>query len=126
MEVTNPTSVEIRTWAYSEDEWPHDEWDLFLSWKQEVELFIEFATDHKCPKRIFFLHMLYYLVGYTYGQPRNTDKLIRIENYSEKGSGMNHGDIRLWRKRISELLDGKLKYNYDDWRGGLYAGYKFT
>lgn len=54
MEVTNPTVEEIRLWAYSEDEWPHDEWDLFLSWTREVDLFIELATDHSCPKQFFF------------------------------------------------------------------------
>ncbi|MFI0416278.1 MAG: hypothetical protein ACH255_19310 [Candidatus Thiodiazotropha sp.] len=79
MEITNPTVEEIREWAYSDEDWPHDEWDLFLSWTVEVELFIELATDHKCPKKSFFLHMLYYLVGITYSEPTKTDKLDRIK-----------------------------------------------
>jgi hypothetical protein len=126
MEVTNPTVKEIRVWAYSGEDWPSDEWGLFLSWTREVELFIELATDHKCPKKSFFLHMLYYLVGVTYSEPTKTDKLDRIKSYSEKAVGINHGDIRAWRSNVSELLNGRVKYSYDNWRGGVLAGYKFT
>lgn len=105
MEVTNPTVEEIRLWAYSEDEWPHDEWDLFLSWTREVDLFIELATDHSCPKQIFFLHMLYYIIGATYCEPNKTDKIERIRSYSKKGLGVKHGAIRKWRANIKALLD---------------------
>jgi hypothetical protein len=126
MEVTNPTVEEIRVWAYSGENWPSDEWDLFLSWTREVELFIELATDHKCPKKSFFLHTLYYLVGVTYSEPTKTDKLDRIKSYSEKAVGINHDDIRAWRSNVSELLNGRVKYSYDNWRGGVLAGYKFT
>ena len=126
MENTNPTSEEVRKWAYSEDDWPHDEWDLFLSWTREVDLFIELATDNECPKKDFFLHMLYYLVGTTYGEPEKSDKLDRIRYYSDKGVGIKHGAIRKWRKDIDDLLKQRVKYEYDNWRGGLFAGYKFT
>jgi len=126
MEVTNPTIEEVRNWAYSEDDWPHDEWDLFLSWTREVALFIELATDHKCPKQNFFLHMLYYIVGITYSEPNKTDKLDHIKNYSEKSTGIKHGAIRKWRSNVDDLLNNKVKYNYDNWRGGVFAGYNFT
>ena len=126
MEVTNPTIEEIREWAYSDKDWPHDEWDLFLSWTREIELFIELATDNKCQKKSFFLHMLYYLVGITYSEPTKTDKLDRIRSYSEKGSGIDHGDIKAWRSNVAELLNGRVKYSYDNWRGGVFAGYNIT
>ncbi|ALS96898.1 hypothetical protein [Lacimicrobium alkaliphilum] len=126
MEVTNPTVEEIRLWAYSEDEWPHDEWDLFLSWTREVDLFIELATDHKCPKQSFFLHMLYYIVGVTYSEPNKTDKIARIRSYAEKGLGVNHGAIKAWQVNINALLNNRVKYKYDNWRGGVFAEYQFT
>ena len=126
MDVTNPTVEEVKNWAYSQEDWPHDEWDLFLSWTREVDLFIELATDHQCPKNVFFLHMLYYIVGYTFGEPNKSDKNERIKEYASKGLGVKHGAIRLWRKRVEELLSNKVKYNYNDWRGGVYAEYKFT
>jgi len=126
MDYTNPTIEEVRTWAYSGGEWPNDEWDLFLSWTKEVDLFIELATDHKCPQRIFFLHMLYYIIGTTYCEPNKTDKTDTVSFYKDKGIGINHGDIRKWTKNVSDLISGKQKYNYDNWRGGLHAEYKFT
>ena len=75
MSNTNPTVAEIREWAYSGAPWPVEEWDLFLSWTGEVELFIELATDHSCPHRVFFLHMLYYVIGATYTSP---DEMRRL------------------------------------------------
>ena len=126
MEVTNPTVEEVRAWAYSGDDWPHEEWDLFLSWTREVDLFIQLATDHKCPKQDFFLHMLYYIVGSTYGEPNKSDKLERIECYSEKGSDIKHGAIKAWRGNVHDLLKNRVKYNYDNWRGGVFAEYKLT
>ncbi|WP_150050236.1 hypothetical protein [Methylomonas rhizoryzae] len=126
MTVTNPTVEEIRSWAYSNADWPHDEWDLFLSWTREVDLFIELAIDPNCPKKGFFRHMLYYIIGTTFNEPNKTDKLERIKDYAEKGAGIRHGDIKAWRIHISELLSDREKYSYDNWRGGLHAGYKFT
>jgi hypothetical protein len=124
MKVTNPTVEDIRVWAYSEEEWPHEEWDLFLSWTREIDLFIELATDHKCPKRHFFLHMLYYMVGTTYEEPSKSDKLDRIKSYSEKGKDINHGAIKVWRRNVEDLLANKTTYEYANWRGGAFAGYK--
>jgi len=123
MNYTNPSIQEIKEWAYSENEWPHDEWDLFLSWTNNIDLFIELATDHKCPKRLFFLHMLYYTIGATYGEPNKSDKLDSIAFYVSKGQGINHGEIRKWVKNVKELLTGKQKYDYRNWRGGVLAGY---
>jgi hypothetical protein len=124
MEITNPSASEIRDWAYSATDWPHDEWDLFLSWTKEVDLFIELATDHKCPNQKFFLHMLFYIVGTTFSEPPNSDKIDRIKSYSDKGAGINHGYIRTWRKHI-DLLNNRVKYDYKNWRGGIFAGYEF-
>ncbi|MBF0411059.1 MAG: hypothetical protein HQM10_27220 [Candidatus Riflebacteria bacterium] len=126
MNVTNPSVSEIKGWAYSDEEWPHAEWDLFLSWTKEIDLFIELAIDPQCPKRIFFLHMLYYLVGTTFNEPSKTDKLDRIKLYAQKGSGVVHADIQAWVANVQDLLKGRVKYNYDNWRAGAFAGYKFT
>ncbi len=126
MKVTNPTVEEIRSWAYSNEDLPHDEWDLFLSWTREVDLFIELAIDHHCPKKSFFLHMLYYIIGTTFSEPSKTDKLERIRYYAERGAAIDHGAIKAWRLHISDLLSGREKYSYDNWRAGRHAGYQFT
>lgn len=126
MSSTNPSVEEITSWAYSGAEWPVEEWDLFLSWTGDVELFISLATDHKCPHRLFFLHMLYYIVGTTFGQPKPEDPLSRITAFIGKARAVNHGDIRKWVKEVEFLLKGNRKYSYDEWRGGKLAGYEFT
>ena len=126
MDYTNPSIEEIKNWAYSNEKWPHDEWDLFLSWTRELDLFIELATDQKCPKKVFFLHMLYYIVGTTFSEPTKTDKLNRIESYANKGRNSKHDDIKKWVSEVDLLLKGRKKYTYENWRGGLFADYKFT
>ena len=126
MEVSNPSIEEVSVWAYSDSDWPHEEWDLFLSWTKEVDLFIDLATDHSCPKQDFFLHMLYYIVGITHEEPNKSEKDKSIEAYVEKGSGIKHGAIKKWRRDVQDLLRSRVKYNYDNWRGGIFAKYEVT
>jgi len=123
---TNPSVEEVTDWAYSGAEWPIEEWDLFLSWTGEVDLFISLATDHKCPHRMFFLHMLYYIVGTTYGLQRKDESISRIAMYVSKGRTVKHDDIKKWVSDVDALLKGKRTYSYDDWRGGKLAGYEFS
>jgi hypothetical protein len=126
MTYTNPSVEEVTKWAYSDAAWPVAEWDLFLSWTCEVELFIAFASDHKCPHQSFFLHMLYYIVGTTYREPRKEEPLSRIAFYVEKGRTVKHGEIKKWVANVDLLLMGTKKYDYKEWRGGKLAGYEFT
>lgn len=126
MTYTNPSVAEIKDWAFSGKEWPIEEWDLFLSWTCEVELFIALATDHKCPQKSFFLHMLYYTVGATYTSSRSNDRFSRIAFYAEKGRLHKHGDIKRWVSEVDLLLSGNKKYDYQDWRAGRLAGYQFN
>lgn len=117
---------EITSWAYSGAAWPVEEWDLFLSWTCEVELFISLASDHECPHRLFFLHMLYYIVGTTFGMHRSEEPSSRIAAYVEKGRTVKHGDIRKWVTDVDCLLKGTRKYSYEEWRRGKLAGYEFA
>lgn len=126
MIIENPTIEEVKAWAYSDSDWPHSEWDLFLSWTREVDLFIELATDHKCPKKRFFLHMLYYTVGTAYNDKSEMDSLDMIKSYVDKTNSVKHGDIKAWRLNVSNLLKGSLEYNYNDWNCGRLANYKFS
>ena len=126
MSYTNPGIAEIREWAYTTAPWPIEEWDLFLSWTGEIDLFIELATDHACPQKLFFLHMLYYTVGTEFGKSRREDAMSRIAWYADKGRSIRHGDIRTWVSTVDALLKGRLEYRYHDWRAGKLAGYNLT
>ena len=124
--VSNPSISEIKEWAYSDDDWPDQEWDLFLSWKQDVGLYIELATDHNCPKQVFFRHMLYYLVGKAIQGRFGDEKEFIIKGYLEKAEGIKHGDIKAWVKASENLLKNPESYEYENWSGGKLANYKFT
>lgn len=130
MEASNPTISEIETWAWSfnDKDWPHSEWPLYLSWTGEIELFIELASNHKCPKKDFFLFMLYNMVGIAYEYPLKSKSVAKndVKFLISKGRGISHGDIRLWVERSEDLMKRKITYTYDDWRGGVLANYKFT
>lgn len=126
MGVSNPNLDEIRSWAYSSEPWPHDEWDLFLAWKGETDLYIQLATDPVCPKQRFFLHQLYYLAGYRFTQMPSREKHDRLEAVLASGCDSSHPDIQLWVCRCEQLMRGQLAYQYADWRGGGFAGYVFS
>lgn len=60
----NPTSSEIRSWAYDpEADDPCQDWALALSWLQDESVYLSLAADDRCPKRRFFLSLLYLMVG---------------------------------------------------------------
>jgi len=126
MEVSNPTVSEIRDWAFSKEDWPDSEWPLFLAWSREIELFIELASNHKCPKQNFFRFMLYYIVGYNYKIPSKAETNEEVLFLVSKGQGIKHGEIHRWVNQTQDLIKGKLVYTYNDWRGGELANYDFT
>ena len=121
----NPSITEIEEWAYSNEDWPHSEWPLFLSWKNEIKVYIDFATNHKCPKQDFFRFMLYYIVGYVYDNPQKPKSEIKEEilHLIFHGKGIKHGEIRKWVMKSRELILNELTFTYEDWRGGVLANY---
>lgn len=126
MKVTSPSVEDVKNWAYAPDPWPHDEWDLFLSWTEEVSLFVELAIDPRCAKQSFFLHMLYYLVGVTFSRPHKSDGVEKIKAWAASIGPIQNESIQLWRHRSEQLVRGKLGYEYKDWRGGQFANYTFS
>jgi len=77
---SNPSYQEIKDWAYSEEEEPDQNWELFLIWKAEFELYLELASDIFCPKEAFFLDLLYYWVWANIKHEVGENKL---DSYSE-------------------------------------------
>lgn len=120
---SNPSWDEIKTWAYSDDDWPDQNWELYLSWVGEIKLFIELATDHKCPNQAFFRHMLYYKVGKAFTGNFGEDRAYIITGYLEHAHGINHGEIRKWVIHTNELLDNPDSYDYEKWHSGILANY---
>lgn len=58
-DVYNPTLSEIRHWAYADQLFPEQDWDLFLAHSDNLMLFLELASDDQCPTRNFFKYIIY-------------------------------------------------------------------
>lgn len=115
----NPTPAQIRSWAFDPDkDWPTPDWDLALSWLQDENLFLTLATDIGCPNRLFFLSLLYFIVGNAVRTNFRDRERYAIEGFINRGDKYPNPDIELWQQRSRALLAGKLTFNYDDWCGG--------
>jgi hypothetical protein len=119
----NPTAEDLRSWAYDgQEEAPAQDWDLILSTISYEDLFIELASDIDCPKSVFFLSLLYLIVGDAVRSEFRTKKKEEIETLLDKAqqAAPKHW-IYLWIQRSRELLIHPEKFNYDDWCGGVLA-----
>ena len=54
----NPQESEIRAWAYSDEKWPEQDWDLAVCEGKNDDTLYDLAHDINCPKR-GFLFTLY-------------------------------------------------------------------
>lgn len=124
----NPTISEIRAWAYSDAEGPDQEWDLYLTRKGEIALFLELATDHHCNKQGYFKYLLYFVVVYNFKAAKTADdKKLTLQAYLDKSQHIRHGDIRVWRKDVEVLQKDLASFSYDQWiKNGLQRGLGWT
>ncbi len=118
----NPSVSEIEKWAFDPQSFePVQDWDLALCWKREEKLYLDFAANERCPKRKYFLHILYLIVGDAVrGNFRNVPKPV-IQGFIERGKGYPHPDIQAWMYRSTDLLKNPSLFNYDDWCAGKLA-----
>jgi len=118
----NPSIEEVLEWAYDPDaEDPCQDWDLALTWVGYQTDYIRLACDKNCPKKLFFLHMLYLMVGDPVrSNYRSVSKEALLE-FVQKGRYTSDQDVQLWHDRSLELLNDPGKFNYIDWCGGGLA-----
>jgi hypothetical protein len=118
----NPSSTEVRQWALDPDaEEPGEDWDITLAKTRHELDYLELASDPKCPKRRFFLHVLYLIVGDAarYGFKSPTEPVIR--GFLDRAATYRHPDIQLWRQRSLALLKNPGSVDYGLWCAGGYA-----
>lgn len=124
--ISNPSISEIRVWAFSDTDLPTPEWDLYLIWKDEILLFLELATDHKCNKRNFFKYLLYFMVAYQFKHLNDLfERRLLLQRYLNESKHIKHGDILIWRNEIIALQQNMHSFSYDTWieKGLLYRHY---
>jgi hypothetical protein len=85
-------------------------------------LYMKFASSSDCPKREYFLALLYLIVGdavRTRYQIRSREDVERLLAQAEQ-SFSSHW-LRLWVKRSRELIASPESFQYDDWCAGALA-----
>jgi hypothetical protein len=118
----NPSWEEILAWANSFDPDPCQDWELACVWKEGYFAdYVRLAASKECPRRRFFLHLLYLATGdrVRRGHPR-----WQVESLIAKGDGIRHPDIRRWQERSLALLAAPETFEYFDWGGGGWSGYR--
>jgi len=97
----NPMPDEVRAWAYDPTALdPCEDWDLALCWAQHERAYLELASDDSCPKRRYFLGVLYLMVGDAVRCGFRSRPRPIIEGLIDRGSEYRHPDIKLWQARV--------------------------
>jgi hypothetical protein len=115
----NPKDEEIVEWSYSEEGWPVQDFDLAIITEKNDLLLIELAKDPQNPKRSFFIHLLYLLVGEAIYQ----ENKIRINYLSKLITEINVFDdniLCIWKKEALDLIDNKIDFEYSYWCAHMY------
>lgn len=121
-EPCNPTSSEVREWAYTPGATePCEDWDLSLSWIGHEREYLEFASDKNCPSRVFFLHVLYLMIGDAVRvNYRNVPEAV-VRGFVELAKNIEDDQVRVWHERSLHLMKHPNEFNYDAWCGGGLA-----
>lgn len=122
MDPWNPTAEEVREWAFDAGApEPCQDWDLSLSWVGYESTYLSLAADHHCPKRTFFVHMLYFMVGDAVRNDFASTPRPIVEGFVARAGNSKHPDIVRWHDRSAALLADPKSFDYDLWCGGGYA-----
>ena len=117
----NPTWSEIRQWAYDVDaEAPCQDWDLSLLWRGYEDLYLELAVSVDCPKKRFFLSILYLMVGDQVRSGTDHQAMFNLKAFIAKADAFDDKAIQAWQSRSIDLLNHPEKFDYEQWcAGGL-------
>ena len=120
----NPTDEELTEWAFTEGATYPDEisqdWDLVITDFDRADLFIRLANDLDCPKRKFFLACLYLLIGDCERTEAGKRNIPQAKALLANINVTLVDDLALWQQRSLDLLDKRIKFNYQKWcLGGL-------
>lgn len=118
-----PSGDEIQKWAadpFAAE--PIDDWNLILAQQPHTELYLRLAASPKCPKALYFLSLLYLIVGNAVRSDYATKPRCEIEHLLVVAdSDFPAPRIRLWAKRSVALIANPSLFNYTDWCGGALA-----
>ncbi len=120
----DPTSTELRAWAYHPDErvlWtmPQD-WDLLVSGDRLIGTLFELAMDASCPARRFALHCLYIYAADGIRTEFRAHPKRRLRKFVEQAEEGGDDSMITWAHNTRMLLARPELFEYRDWcEGGL-------
>jgi hypothetical protein len=120
----DPTSAELRGWAYHPDErvlstMPQD-WDLLVSGDRLIGTLFELAMDPVCPARRFALHCLYIYAADGIRTEFRAHPKRRLRKFVEQAEEGGDDPMVTWAHNTRMLLARPELFQYHDWcEGGL-------
>jgi len=120
----DPTSAELRAWAYHPDErvlsaMPQD-WDLLVSGDRLIGTLFELAMDPACPARRFALHCLYIYAADGIRTEFRAHPKRRLRKFVEQAEEGGDDPLVTWAHNTRMLLARPELFEYHDWcEGGL-------
>ena len=117
----NPSAEEVRDWAYNAEALePCEDFDLALEWSRHERVLLECAADIHCPKKEYFLGVLYLIVGDAVRTEYRSLPRPILEGFIGRGNEYPHPTIQKWQHRTRELMKNPDSFSYDLWcAGGL-------
>jgi hypothetical protein len=114
------TEDDIRSWAGDPDGLYEQDWDIAFTGIGHEPLFIELASDDSCPKRGFFLHCLYLLVGDAARTQGHTTSFEHLEELFACAEATAKPCLLARVCQSRDLIANRRPFIYDLWcRGGL-------
>ena len=120
----DPTSAELRAWAYHPDErvlssMPQD-WDLLVSGDRLIGTLFDLAMDAGCPARRFALHCLYIYAADGIRTEFRAHPKRRLRKFVEQAEEVGDDSMITWAHNTRMLLARPELFEYRDWcEGGL-------
>ena len=101
---------------------PIDDWNLILAQQPHDELYLRLAASSECPQALYFLTLLYLIVGNAVRSDYATKPRYEIEHLlAVADADFPTPKIRLWAKRSVALIANPALFNYTDWCCGALA-----
>ncbi len=120
----NPTTFEVREWAYTDNAVaPCEDWDLALNWAAYVPVYMDFVADPACPNCEYFLHILYFMVGYAVRNKFQSTPQPIVEGWLDTQQKFSCSELETWAERSRQVLEDPESFDYEYWCGyGHEAG----
>lgn len=116
----NPSAEEITEWAFSDESWPEQDWDLAVIDSNNDSLLLTLACDSECPKQQFFLHALYFLVGDAIYRDAPKERIDELGAMIAVIYGDLPSEVQRWKAEASDLLSNPATFEYEYWCGHMF------